>query len=214
MLSVDGGRTFTSKPVYYTDENGNRRVNQGVDDLTKAGLKAPLRNAWTPAISRSRSGVRIAYCTSISAGGGSRQAYELLSVVWDDPAVDPKITSIVELGAEDRSGSVLYATFVETDRIELPKSNPSDAALLYWVETTGTKIRARGLVTHDDTGWSQPFDLSTRTWEPADDFSIGDYMKGAFYYDGSLNFLALWPEVTATSQECCYRVISVVPEAS
>jgi hypothetical protein len=202
------------------DESGVKRLNEGFNGDSRnveipVGLDTQPRNAWTHAIARSRSGVGVAYCSRKPISSGIRQVYNIISVEWDDPLVEPLITSIAEIAAEDASGHVLYTTFVETDRVELSKANPSDAALLYWVQTSGSKFFTRGLMMHGTTDWSSPFALSTERWAPGtNNFAIGDYMKGAFYYDGSLNFLALWPEVTAAGQECCYRVISVTADGT
>jgi hypothetical protein len=215
MLSINGGRTFTSKPVYFTDDNGTQRLNEGFDNQIPVGLEVLPRNAWTHAISRTRSGVRVAYCSRGMSSQGIRQVYNIVSIDWDSPVTEPAVTSVAELAAQDASGHVLYATFIESDRFELDRANLSDATLLYWVETSGNKFFTRASVMHGPTGWNSPFSLSTRQWTPKNnDFAIGDYMKGAFFYDGrSLNFVALWPEVVpGVSAECCYRIISIAPD--
>lgn len=143
-LSVDGGRSFTPKPVYFEDQTGAKRLNQGSDDLQKFGLKTNLRNSYTHAVSRTRSGVRIAYCSQVQSGAGTKQSYNIVSVVWDNPLLELFVTSVAEIMGETASASILYATFVETDRVELDKNNISDTALLYWVETAGANILGSG----------------------------------------------------------------------
>lgn len=106
------------------------------------------------------------------------------------------------VAAKDPKGSVLHATFVETDRMEM-KDDDEDAALLYWVEEIpgaggppAGKLIVRGQVVRDSAEWSEVFNLSGE-WTPAfkSDGWRGDYMHGAFYYaDGNLNFVAQWPQ--------------------
>jgi hypothetical protein len=99
----------------------------------------------------------------------------------------------------DPKGSVLQATFVESDRVETTEDD--DCALLYWMETvpaTG-EMTARGALVRGESSWSEPFDLSVaggkrRAWKPHGEW-LGDYMKGAFFFDGARPcFLAQWPE--------------------
>lgn len=113
--------------------------------------------------------------------------------------------STTPIRAEDPKGSVLQATFVETDRTELDADE--DAALLYWVEEVpgdipGGKLIVRGKVVRDAFDWSDTFKLSgawTPSFDPGHNGWRGDYLHGAFYFaDGKLNFLAQWPQTDET----------------
>ena len=64
---------------------------------------------------------------------------------------------------------------------------------------------------------STPQDLSVtkgarRYWSPNNGELIGDYMRGAFAYDGKLRFIAQWPERnTGNPLRIRYNVITVQP---
>lgn len=116
--------------------------------------------------------------------------------------------------ATDPRGSILQAVFIETDRVELKQD--SNAALLYWMETvpaTGEMI-ARGAVVRGESNWSSPFDLSVtnrkrRTWKPHSEW-LGDYMKGAFFFDGlASRFLAQWSESAPPNIDLHVNVVSL-----
>jgi len=116
--------------------------------------------------------------------------------------------------AADPKGSVLQATFVESDRAEMREDD--DCALTYWMETapaTGEMV-ARGAVVRGAADWSAPFDLSVaagkrRVWKPHGEW-LGDYMKGAFFFDGAAPcFLAQWPESSPPNIDLHANVVSL-----
>ena len=118
------------------------------------------------------------------------------------------------IAAADETGNVIYPTFIETDRVDLSKSSKTNTAVLYWYETVreinvlkktaAVRLFTRYSVFRDDgivPGGiaSKPQDLSVtngsrRTWSPNNGEFVGDYMRGAFAYDGKLRFIAQWPE--------------------
>jgi hypothetical protein len=103
--------------------------------------------------------------------------------------------------ADDPNGFVLHATFVETNRFDFPEiaQQNVDIALLYWRETTGAQVLARGVLVDGNNRWTEPVDLSAEAgirhpWTPNKGDWTGDYMKGAFQYaDDKGHFGAVWP---------------------
>ena len=162
-------------------------------------------------------GLRIVYPSRNQVSDNAPQIARVIFVPVTDMASRPVVQNVAQIVAEDPTGHVLYATFIETDRVELPLDNPSDAAMLYWVETSGDQIRTRYSLFHDQHGWSAPMNLSSSSWKAESLFDIGDYMKGAFFYDGQLNFLAQWPQVRDTQgnplNQIRYRILTVQPSA-
>ena len=120
--------------------------------------------------------------------------------------------------AEDPKGSVLQAVFVETDRVDRALDDRCDTALLYWMETAPSRgeMVARGALVAGPSTWSAPFPLSRakgarRSWTPHGEW-LGDYMKGAFAFDGKLlRFLAQWPESNPPNIDLHAVVVSVAP---
>jgi hypothetical protein len=127
---------------------------------------------------------------------GTRQVQQIVNVgVKPDGSVVTVPVRTIE--AEDPNGSVLQAAFVETDRFQMKKE--SNAALLYWLETTSAgKVFTRYAMVDGSVGWYPPGDLSVKSgkrddWTPGGEW-MGDYMKGAFFYTGlKLHFLGAWP---------------------
>jgi hypothetical protein len=76
------------------------------------------------------------------ADDGSRQVERVVSIVVtaNGTVTQPPRSTIT---ADDPNGFVLHATFVETSRFDLPDVN---IALLYWRETTGAQVLARGVL--------------------------------------------------------------------
>jgi hypothetical protein len=174
-----------------------------------------MRMAYNCAVSRAANGVRIVYPSRNQVSKDAPQIARVIFVSVKDMTSAPIVQNVAEIAAEDTTGHVLYATFIETDRIELPRENLSDAAMLYWVETSGDQIRTRYSLFHGALGWSTPQNLSSSSWKAEGEFDIGDYMKGAFYYDGQLNFLAQWPQVRDDQgkplNQIRYRILTVQP---
>jgi hypothetical protein len=134
--------------------------------------------------------------------------------------------------AANASGNIIYPTFIETDRVDLSKLSTTNTAVLYWYETANIPVRqaqppsvrlfTRYSVFRDEGAVpggiaSKPQDLavtngSRRYWSPGNNEFIGDYMRGAFVYDGKLRFIAQWPERSAGGfLRIHYNVISVEP---
>ena len=119
------------------------------------------------------------------------------------------------------TGNVIYPTFIETDRVDLSKSSATNTAVLYWYETAreidmlkktaSVRLFTRYSVFRDGGTIpggiaSKPQDLSVtngsrRSWSPINGEFIGDYMRGAFAYDGKLRFIAQWPERSGKTLE-------------
>jgi len=210
-VSNDRGQTFHSWNVYYANDAQNGQWGAYSDESAFKTVPAKLQNAWTCSISRAADGVRIVYPSRKGSGSSARQIARAIFVRCPDPTKTPEVQDIGEIVAKDPNGHVLYPTFIESDRVELPHKNSSDAAVLYWVETAGNKIFTRYSVMHGETSYSAPADLSSSAWTPQTSFDIGDYMKGAFFFDGQLNYLAQWPQREGNNINLHYRVIRVQP---
>ncbi len=197
---------------YGNPEKPENRCVQIASDLLVPRVGQP--NVVPPTLSRVAGGpgghtVRLAF-PSVEGG---RQVQRVVTA-----RIDGRERLRTEPGptfeAEDPRGSVLQAVFVETDRIEFPRD--SDAALLYWMETApaGGEMVARGVLVRGERQWSEPFHLSVaggkrRAWKPHGEW-LGDYMKGAFAFDGeSLLFLAQWPESSPPGIALRANVVSV-----
>ena len=134
--------------------------------------------------------------------------------------------------AESPTGNIIYPTFIETDRVDLPKNSATNTAVLNWYETGNVPVNPGqpaivGLFTRysvfRDGGSvpggvaSAPKDLSVtngsrRYWSPNNWEFIGDYMRGAFAYDGKLRFIAQWPEGNPGKfLRIRYNVVTVEP---
>src|SRR2546423_14741903 len=83
-------------------------------------------------------------------------------------------------------GSMLDATLIEPDRLDVPAATASGVQLLYYLETTdqtNTTVSAKARLVRDLDQWSNPISLSSnRTWPGF--FDTGDYYKGAFFIGG------------------------------
>ena len=71
-----------------------------------------------------------------------------------------------------KDGDCLYPTFVDPD--------VATTATLYWIESSGTQLRARFSVFHGVETWTYPSDLSAVSWEATRSFDAGDYMRSTF----------------------------------
>lgn len=166
----------------------------------KSGLPIAQPGVLAPTLSRVKSDiaadvVRLSYMALDEQG---RQVQRILTVKVSRGS-RASVKPVKTIVAEDPKGSILQAAFIETDRCEF--KGHSDTALLYWIETSPSKGRlfARYAIVRGEKKWSEALDLSVqdgtrRYWEPHGEW-MGDYMKGAFFYQGGkLNFLAQWPQ--------------------
>lgn len=150
---------------------------------------------------------------------------------------ETKMIGVVKLheqtiAAKSNTDHVIYPTFIETDRVDLPKSSKINTAVLYWYETGpdpaipsasgNIRLFTRYAVFREDgkvAGGtaSIPQNLSVtdgvrRYWTPANGEFIGDYMRGAFFFDGKLRYFALWPERRpGENLRISYNVITIEP---
>jgi hypothetical protein len=135
------------------------------------------------------------------------------------------------ISAASKTGNIIYPTFIETDRVDLPKTSTTNTAILYWYETASVpgplgqpasvQLFTRYSIFHDAGSIpggtaSMPQDLSTtngarRYWSPNSGDFVGDYMRGAFVYDGKLRFIAQWPERSGKTVRIRYNVVTVDP---
>jgi hypothetical protein len=160
----------------------------------------------TPAISRistdgRSSKIRVAYQATNSHG---RQEARVLRVEVRDPNAAPAVTPIRAVRPEhDSDYSVMHFTFIEPDYIELPANTPSNASVLYWIESprqglANPAISARYMIFEGDYNTSCPGHLlvkagAPRTWSTP--VHPGHYLAGAFCYrSGTLQYLAPWSE--------------------
>lgn len=203
--SDDQGKTLNGPHViYFGDSNDDTQVGLVLGSKIPGGQ----RNGGYPiagisAIARIKStadeDVIIVSYASVVGKTNPRQVQRILSVhIKSDQTVTA--IPIKTIAAEHPLGHVLQATFIETDRVQLPKNYGSNPAVLYWVESTDKELFARYAVVRDEFLWTAPADLSVsggqrRSWTPNNNGWAGDYMHGAFFFDGAnLNYLAQWPE--------------------
>lgn len=114
------------------------------------------------------------------------------------------VTRTKSLTASTPNGSIHAATFVETDRLEMPSSSMENAALLYWQEPpcTGSaanhmKIKAMGIRDYDS--WTAPVELDSDSssfdcWGGSNHQGA---LRGGFFFNErrrQLNFLTHWIE--------------------
>jgi hypothetical protein len=250
---VKDGKYVQSWPVFHGDakspENG---CAGGLDSAATAQLTKPgFLNRVNRDVSISRvdgSGTRDTVRLVYPAVRGGRRVAHVVVVRIQEPsklAVDqfgnPRNTGPIlvlsklneeTISAASETGNIIYPTFIETDRVDLPKRLATNTAVLYWYETAReinmkTKTGAVRLFTRysvfRDEGTipggiaSKPQDLSVtngsrRTWSPLDGEFVGDYMRGAFAYDGKLRFIAQWPERSPGQKlRIHYNVVTVEP---
>lgn len=204
---------------------------------------AGLRNAGAISISRVKSDatgdyVRVSF-PSIKNGRQVLHVY-LVRITHEISVSKTSSTLLLTLDAAEKSarGHILYASFIETDRVKLPKNSAESSAVLYWYETvfagsSGPNEREGRLTTRfvvvDDNAiqsateprgkWSKVSDLALtkgiqRSWDPLYLEFVGDYVRGAFYYANSkLNFVAQWPERSTPSDrmQIHYNIVQVTP---
>jgi hypothetical protein len=216
--------------------------------------------------------VRIVY----PAVANGRRVARIVVVKLEEAGGSYNVSKVHEwsIESENPTGHVLYPTFIETDRVDLPKTSTVNTAVLYWYETVNTTPRSipglvpppmlsrnssgatpaaqvnttprnvaggplplvgdAGLVTRysvfregGETNIApvgQPpggkasnprplsvTDGSERSWQPGVSQFVGDYMRGAFAYDGKLRFIAQWPEKQGTYLGIRFNVITVEP---
>lgn len=115
----------------------------------------------------------------------------------------PLVVPMKIIRAQDPKGSVFFASFIEDDR----KNAKSATSLLYWIETTSQPAASapvgmiaryllftNGIFPGQETLLSDAAGWKAKNQDPLAD--LGDYMKGGFYYhNGTLNFVAAWPQV-------------------
>jgi hypothetical protein len=119
------------------------------------------------------------------------------------------VTNTKLFTAFNGNGSVTGATFVETDRNELPSAATENTSLLYWQETNGapsstTTVTIKGALVRDMANWTNAVVLDTTSpavtafnspYAWANYKKQGDFSRGAFFFDTTtrtLNFLAQW----------------------
>ncbi|MCJ7512179.1 MAG: NBR1-Ig-like domain-containing protein [Anaerolineales bacterium] len=210
--AVEGG-----VQIFFGDKTDPGSRCQQLPDASKAGSAAYTLSAKViqarvlpPSLSRVHSDalgdtLRIAFPAVLNW----RQVARIVNVHIgpDDSVVALPVRSIQ---AEDSAGDVILANFVETDRFQLKQeTNPS---MLYWLESNGAgQLFARFALVDDAVKWSPAGDLSRLggvrdAWTPTGDF-VGDYMKGAFFFqDTQVNFLGAWS--VQSKQQVRYNIVS------
>jgi len=119
-----------------------------------------------------------------------------------------KISENVITAAAGAPSSIVLATLIEPDMIEVPRSLQSNAALLYWVESNGplsggvapagTTVTNNGMLIRDLNLWAPIIPVVQNDgngnplywsgWSQG-----GDYRRAAFAYDGASNTLNFFP---------------------
>jgi hypothetical protein len=147
--------------------------------------------------------IRVSYPT-LNLAGSPKQEYRVVTVEVRDPDDPPAVRPLVSLTAANPDRySLLHATFVEPDFVDLSLDRPANTSLLYWIEAAhvsrGDDYATRGMIFEGDFETSCPLFLSFDatgapgywTGRPVDDF--GDYMNGGFFFhEDSLNYVAQW----------------------
>lgn len=154
-------------------------------------------------------GVRVAYsCESLTHPG--RMGIAVTCFMQTAGGLQRHDLTIIDPSAD---GDCLYPTFVQTD---FPGDSLSDTAVLYWIESAGTQLRARFSVFVGVETWTYPSDLSTGSWTVASARDVGDYMRGAFFRDGGLEFVPCWPQRNPSTGriEVHYRMVSALAAQS
>lgn len=250
---VKDGKYVQSWPVFFGDaknpENacaGDLRGQAATDNLTTPGfLSRVLRDVSISRVegSGARDTVRLVYP---AVSGGRRVARVVVIRIQEtdklgvDQFGNPNKTGTMlvlsklheeTIAAASSTGNIVYPTFIETDRVDLPSISAANTAVLYWYETANVRVnpgqpRSIRLFTRYSVFReggsvpggiaSKPQDLSVtngarRYWSPADNEFVGDYMRGAFAFDGKLRFVAQWPERVGNVLRIRYNVVTVVP---
>ncbi len=178
----NGTGTFNECETLAQDKLGNVTVEyQPLVSLSRMGTSTSQRDTVRVAYPRLENGRQVRFVIGVSVGPDGSALQIPLQVIR----------------ATDANGSVLFATFVESDGSDARLTN---VAMLYWLETTnGGTLVARYAMVKDGWEWTTPADLSVSNgtrleWNP-DGSWIGHYIRGGFYADASaFRYVALWPE--------------------
>jgi hypothetical protein len=184
-----------------SDTIGVGQPAMGTLSLAPAGYKGVL--AVYPAVQEvtvNNKKIKVQVAAVVYVGTGDK----------DGNDAGPFVVPVKIIRAQDPAGSVTMANFVQDNR---PTSdiNYVSTNMLYWLETGPVpahdtepiKMTARYLMfvgVKPDTAQtlSDPAEWEENNRKGYK--ALGDYMKGSFFaYNGNMNFLAVWPEVPATS---------------
>lgn len=110
------------------------------------------------------------------------------------------IDLVAQMNIAPAGRSVIGATTINADRLEWARGTRTVPALVYWYEVAASGTTVRYSV-FDGLGASEPDVLAYSsgkpvTWPSFVD-NVGDYHKGAFWYDsrdGKLRFMPIWGE--------------------
>lgn len=239
---IRNGNYIAAEPVFYGDASKpeNACANTLGSDLTKPMTNPGYLSRVQRDVSISRVGghddediIRIVYPSMVNGRRVARViVVRAMRTMFATSAFVVSKLYEKTIVAEDPKGSVIYPTFIEADRVDLPKTSPNNTAVLYWYETHQTpthvgqtpqvKLFTRYAVFKEDGNGaggtlSAAQDLSLtngkrRYWSPANSDFIGDYMRGAFAYDGKLRFVAQWPErQPGENLRIRYNIITIEP---
>jgi len=236
---VKDGKYVQSWPVFYGDVKnpesacaGNLEGQAATGNLTTPGyLLRVLRDVSISRVegSGSRDTVRVVYP---AVSGGRRVARVVVVSIQEAASLVLSKVHQETIAAASATGNIVYPTFIEADRVDLPKRSATNTAVLYWYETANAPVnpgqppsvrlftrysvfREGGNVPGGIASKPQDLSVTNRTrryWSPANNEFVGDYMRGAFAYDGKLRFIAQWPEREAgTFLRIRYNVVTVEP---
>jgi hypothetical protein len=191
LIMSSGCTTSNSDCVFGTSYKGELSVD----------ISSPLR--WTPYLSRistdaTSSKVRLVYP---SVNENRMEEARVVDFDASDPTHPVSVTTIRPSFPEDHS--VLYATFIDPDYLDMPPDARSNTSMLYWLDvpTPGTDkhdYTARYVTISGDNAVTATSHLSVqngipRSWNSRAD--LGDYVTGGFYWrNKTLNYVAHWPE--------------------
>ena len=163
--------------------------------------------------------VRVVYPQLTTTAFGQQTQYLHLSVLnikGPDAAmvISKRSDNTLHASAGGQS-SIVLATVIEPDMLELPGGRQPNAALLYWVESDGllvncgsncgkasnafVKVTNKGVLLRDLNLWSPVFPIvpndasgNPLTWTGWS--NGGDYRRGGFVYDAANDLLNFYPE--------------------
>lgn len=215
--------TATTSPLMYV---------ASAPDCSALDISGNLGADRIPALGISRVGsypigdvIRLMYPTMETVSGGTRESLRLIHyrVTHSGSRITSGVLKDETIRASQSVGSIVAATMTETDRLEMPTSNLTNTAAIYWDESQGTDQKPIGTQITNPANFGAITEnadlirevgihqgtttLSAATWPGYR--MTGDYRRGGFYFNttsGFSNFVARWivapfPEASPTTDQ-------------